>query len=119
MGLVNFLEGTVESGGRVRVGSALAVPVELPEWAGPGTRVWLAVRPEDLSLSPVVPGGPQTGDFTGTVRERTYLGNLIDYWVDVGGFTLRVQTHHAALFASGTPVAVRLDSERTAVIRRD
>ncbi len=44
MGLVNFLEGTVESGGRGRVGSGLAVPVEAPAWATAGDRVWLAVR---------------------------------------------------------------------------
>ncbi len=116
MGLVNFLEGTVEAGGRVRVGSALAVPA--PPWASPGDRVWLAVRPEDLYLS--APGGPPAGaagHFSGTVRERTYLGNLIDYWIDCAGLPLRVQTHHAVLLEPGARVLVRLDPERCAVIR--
>jgi iron(III) transport system ATP-binding protein len=119
MGLVNFLEGTVERDGRVRVGSVMAVSVPAPPWASPGDQVWLAVRPEDLSLSAAATGPEQAGDVAGTVRERTYLGNLIDYWVDVGGFALRVQAHHAALFAPGTAVAVRLDLERCEVIRRD
>lgn len=118
MGLVNFLEGIVERDGRVRMGSVPAVPVAAPSWAKPGDAVWVAVRPEDLSLSPAPPGTPRDA-VTGTVRERTYLGNLIDYWVNVGGVSLRVQTHHAALFAPGTAVRVGLDLERCEVIRRD
>ncbi len=119
MGLVNFLEGTVEDGGRVRVAPTLVVPVTPPAWATPGTRVWLAVRPEDFYLSQATSSGPQAGEVVGTVRERTYLGNLIDYWIDANGLALRVQTPHAALFAPRTAVSVRLDPERCAVIRRD
>jgi hypothetical protein len=52
------------------------------------------------------------------VRERTYLGNLIDYWVECGGVALRVQTHHALLVEPGVPVMLRLDAERCAVIPR-
>jgi iron(III) transport system ATP-binding protein len=119
MGLVNFLEGTVEDGGRVRVVLNFIVPVAPPAWATPGTRVWLAVRPEDLYLSVATSSGPQASTVAGTVRERTYLGNLIDYWITVDGLALRVQTHHAATFAPGATVSVRLDPERCAVIRRD
>jgi len=116
MGLVNFLEGVVEAGG-VRVSPALAVPVERPEWVKPGDRVWLAIRPEDVRLAPADAAEP--GAVGGTVRERTYLGNLIDYWIDVGAVALRVQTHHALLLEPGTPVRVQMDAERSVVIRRD
>ena len=119
MGLVNILEGTVENGGRVRVWSELSVPMEVPEWAKPGDAVWLAVRPEDLYLSAAIPSSGEAGLLAGTVRERTYLGNLIDYWVECAGLALRVQTHHAVLFEVGQAVAIRLDSERCAVIRQD
>lgn len=119
MGLVNFLDGTVEDSGHVRVTPTLVVPVAAPEWATPGTRVWLAVRPEDFYLSPVTSGRPQDGNVAGTVRELTYLGNIIDYWVSADGLALRVQTHHAAVFTPGTAVSVRLDPERCAVIRKD
>ncbi len=119
MGLVNFLEGSVEGTGpeaRVRLRSGVAVPVDLPSGAKAGDRVWLAVRPEDLYLSPGSARGPEGGLFTGVVRERTYLGNLIDYQVDAAGLTLRVQAHHAALFEVGSPVSVRLDPDRCTVI---
>jgi len=121
MGLVNFLDGTVEAGGAIRVGGRLAVAAGVPEWAKPGDRVWLAVRPEDLYLAPAGAGEPGAppDHVPGRVRERTYLGNLVDYWVDADGVALRVQSHHATLLEPGTPVTVRVDAERCAVIRRD
>ncbi len=118
MGLVNFLEGAVQERG-VRLPAGVTLPLELPGWAKVGDRVWLAVRPEDLYLAPVEAPAAAGALLTGSVRERTYLGNLIDYQVEAAGLTLRVQAHHAALFEPGAPVAVRVDTERCAVIRQD
>ncbi len=127
MGLVNFLDAVIESsgpregGGRVRIGSDLTLPVDVPPEARSGDRIWLAIRPEDLHLgrpdAPTADSGAPLG--TGTVRERTYLGNLIDYHVDAAGATLRVQAHHATGFDVGGLVSVRADVERCAVIRQD
>jgi iron(III) transport system ATP-binding protein len=118
MGLVNFLEGVVQGAGQVDVRPGLTVAVEVPAWAKPGDAVWLAVRPEDVLLAAAPASAAEPGRLAGTVRERTYLGNLIDYWVECGGVALRVQTHHALLVEPGVPVMLRLDAERCAVIPR-
>jgi iron(III) transport system ATP-binding protein len=118
MGLVNFMDGAVQERG-VRLGAGVTLPLAVPDWAKPGDRVWLAVRPEDLYLIPLEAPAAAGGMLTGTVRERTYLGNLVDYQVDAAGLALRVQAHHASLFEPGAPVAVRLDTERCTVIRQD
>ncbi|HWU37953.1 MAG TPA: ABC transporter ATP-binding protein, partial [Candidatus Acidoferrum sp.] len=63
MGLVNFLEGRVEGpgpSGMVRIRPDLVLPVELPGWARAGQQVWLAIRPEDISLLPPVTPGAKT-----------------------------------------------------------
>jgi iron(III) transport system ATP-binding protein len=116
MGLVNFVDATVEQAA-VRLAAGLRLPMAAPAWARPGDRVWLAVRPEDVYLTPGDGAGP--GALTGFVRDRTYLGNLVDYQVEAAGLTLRVQAHHAALFEVGTPVTLRVDAERCALIPRD
>ena len=124
MGLVNFLEGKVEGSGprgTIRVRPDLALPVELPAWATVGQRVWLAIRPEDISL--LAPGSPGArADLTtlvGTVREQIYLGGLIDYLVEVADLSLRVMAHHAAAFEVGASVSIRVDTERCAVIPQE
>jgi iron(III) transport system ATP-binding protein len=116
MGLVNFVDATVEEGA-VRLAGGVRLPMTLPAWARRGDRVWLAVRPEDVYLT----AGDRVagGDLAGVVRERTYLGNLVDYQVEASGLTLRVQAHHAALFEVGAPVGLRVDAERCALIPRD
>ncbi len=123
MGLVNFLDGVVESpgpAGRVRVGSAAALALDVPPWAKAGDRVWLAIRPEDLYLGPTAgPPSPGPDLFTGSVCERTYLGNFIDYHVEAAGVLLRVQAHHAVVFEVGAAVSVRVDPDRCAVIRQE
>jgi iron(III) transport system ATP-binding protein len=124
MGLVNFLEGTVEGSGprgTVRILPDLILPVDLPAWAMAGRRVWLAIRPEDIYLSPpgALVAGKDSSNFSGTVREEIYLGGLIDYQVEVAGLPLRVTAHHAAAFEVGASVSVRVDTDCCAVIQQE
>lgn len=124
MGLVNFLEGAVEGAGprgTIRIRPDLSLPVDLPAWAAVGQRVWLAIRPEDIYLSPpgALVAGAESNAFPGTVREQIYLGGLIDYQVEVAGLPLRVMAHHAAAFELGAAVSVRVDTDRCAVIQHE
>jgi ABC-type Fe3+/spermidine/putrescine transport system ATPase subunit len=67
--------------------------------AGPvGATATVAIRPEAFSF---VTGPARAGDgenrLKGTVVEATFLGNIIDYMVDVGdGLTVRVQGERRA-----------------------
>jgi ABC-type Fe3+/spermidine/putrescine transport system ATPase subunit len=107
----------VEEAAIRRPGDLLRLSIALPAWARPGDRAWLAVRPEDVYLA--ARDGTAGGGLMGTVRERTYLGNLVDYQVEASSLTLRIQAHHAALFEVGAPVALRVDAERCTLIPRD
>jgi iron(III) transport system ATP-binding protein len=117
MGLVNFVDVTVEEAAVRLAADGPRLPIAVPAWARPGERAWLAVRPEDVYLA--ARDGTDRAGLTGTVRERTYLGNLVDYQVEAPGLALRVQAHHATLFEVGAPVALRVDAERCTLIPRD
>lgn len=87
IGLSNFLdvnltpEGQVRvNGGDARVAPAVPAPAEL---AAAG-RAALASRPSEIDF--VAEGGVR-----GVVRRRAYLGEIVDYRIDVGGQEVRVQ----------------------------
>jgi putative spermidine/putrescine transport system ATP-binding protein len=116
IGLTNLIPGRVRAraAGRVIVDTALG-----PVTAGgdpalrEGADALLSVRPEQLDL--LRPdAAPQNGAnvLRGTVRERTFLGSLADFRVDVGGgVVLRVQGRPSAVERAGDAVAVAFDAE--------
>ncbi|HJU63710.1 MAG TPA: TOBE domain-containing protein, partial [Candidatus Binatia bacterium] len=61
----------------------------------------LAVRPEDITLS-------SSGNIPCRVKVRNYLGNLIDYKVNVGDQVLRVQTPNIEIFEEGEKLALTI-----------
>ena len=89
MGLVNKLQGTLSvgvDGPMVRLGGqTLAVTLAAPAMDG---TVTVAIRPEAIRFGPGTAGD---NTLNGTVVEAVFLGNLIDYQIDVGGKLLRVQ----------------------------
>jgi ABC-type Fe3+/spermidine/putrescine transport system ATPase subunit len=54
----------------------------------------VAIRPEDISLS-------QIDQISCRVEARNYIGNLIDYKVEISGQALRVQTPNTNIFSEG------------------
>ena len=53
-----------------------------------------------------------------TVSERTFLGNISEYYVSLdSGPTLRVQTHPGQVFAVGDKVAIEIDASQCSVFR--
>ncbi|MDR7544728.1 MAG: ABC transporter ATP-binding protein [Armatimonadota bacterium] len=65
-----------------------------------GGDVVICLRPESLHFQ-----GSQSNRFQGVVRERVFLGNLLDYRVEgPGGIVVRVQADPSRVFAPGTPV---------------
>jgi ABC-type Fe3+/spermidine/putrescine transport system ATPase subunit len=114
VGLANTLSAVVEAFDRSHVAVAFASgarcavgrPATLSDAElAAGRTVFLAVRPENIRLSGAG-SVPATGDATavtvpGTVVTTIYSGNLIDYFVDTGGFAGRVRVQ------SMPPVAAR------------
>jgi putative spermidine/putrescine transport system ATP-binding protein len=115
IGLTNLLPGRVTS----RTGEMLSIdtpagPVRsrgLRELT-PGRPALLSVRPEHIDLDAAASGSPAAGGdglnrLRGVVVERTFLGAITDFRVDVGeGLTLRVQGRAAAGHRPGDRVAV-------------
>jgi len=116
IGVTNFLPGrvTARSGDRFVLETPAGVirargTADLRE----GMDAMLSVRPEHIELGGPDPGVSPDGinSVRGVVRERTFLGSLIDFRVDVGhGVLLRVQGRAAASQRAGDQVTVSFDS---------
>jgi putrescine transport system ATP-binding protein len=96
IGSVNMFEGRIvedepahvliesdEAGGRLYIDHGVSAP--------PDAKVWVAVRPEKIMLSRVVPNESGYNAFEGVVKEIGYLGDQSVYLVRLGsGKTVRV-----------------------------
>jgi ABC-type Fe3+/spermidine/putrescine transport system ATPase subunit len=78
--------------------------------APPHTRGSLSIRPEAISLRPA---GGAVGGVHGRVGATLYLGNLLQYQVELdGGRRLEVQQSGADQLGVGDQVVVEIDPER-------
>ncbi|HEV2439355.1 MAG TPA: ABC transporter ATP-binding protein [bacterium] len=115
IGLTNLLPGRVAS----RAGEALVVETPAGQVRGrgvadlgPGARAMLSVRPEHIDLDGAaaglpVPGADGMNRLRGVVVERTFLGAVTDFRIDVGdGLILRVQGRAASAHRAGDRVGV-------------
>lgn len=117
IGLSNFLPARVESAdagtAQIVVGTArLRVPA-LPNLA-PNQTVLLFIRPNEVTLA-----SENAADniLRGTVAKITYLGDRIDYRVQIdAGAEVRVQTDAARRCAPGDAVRLHLPMERCRLI---
>ncbi|MDR6952501.1 iron(III) transport system ATP-binding protein [Ancylobacter sp. 3268] len=121
MGIVNFLPGTVVAGsgasaGRLAVAiDGVEVPAPVHATYSPGQPVDLSVRPENIRLSP----GAAPGALGAVVTDMTYLGNLVEYWLQLeSGTALRAQTHPLERFAIGDRVGLSIDAADCSVFSR-
>ncbi|MGB0087740.1 MAG: ABC transporter ATP-binding protein [Rhodomicrobiaceae bacterium] len=114
MGLVNLLPGRIESAanGEARIESAggFSFTLALPKGMAQGAAVEVSIRPENITIAPDLSASPAAAH--GTIREQTFLGNINEYFVSLGGGEeLRVQTHPSQQFAIGQRVAVSVAAE--------
>ncbi len=116
MGLVNLIPATVADpkGQIVLAGETLRLPSALPAGAAAGAPVEVAVRPENIRLKEATE--PRNGGYRARVADRTFLGNISEYYVDIeNGPKLRIQTHPLQSFAVGDLVSVELDLDQCSV----
>jgi ABC-type Fe3+/spermidine/putrescine transport system ATPase subunit len=114
VGIANLLPGTVRTGPGwvgVETGAGVLRAAGGAGLAG-GEPALLMVRPESLRLGPAGEGGDAaTNALSGRVVERSFLGSLADYRVDVGAPTaLRVQAAPSVTIGAHEEVGVRFDA---------
>ena len=117
IGRVNLVESRVlgATGGRVAVnlwGAPLSVATD--DAYAPGQRLFLVLRPESLTLVPESAKASE-GEVVvpGVVRSRMYLGEKVEYAVEVAGTLLEALTYDPArrrLFDVGARVGVSCEA---------
>jgi iron(III) transport system ATP-binding protein len=114
LGRTNLLEGSVAdvaTGTVTTRWGVLRCPV--PAWASAGTAVTVGFRPESVVLSE----GPATTDgLGGKVATATFVGDAIEYQVDLGGRMVRAKGQPFVVLDEGRDVLVRVPSERCYVL---
>jgi ABC-type Fe3+/spermidine/putrescine transport system ATPase subunit len=121
MGTINLVSGRLAesngSGATVRLLDQPQLEIRLPVAQPPATAtVTLAIRPEDVVLE-----APGSG-VAATIEQATFLGNLNDYIVAVGGdgpaapLRLRVQAPARSSFGEGQAIGLRIDGDRCVLV---
>jgi iron(III) transport system ATP-binding protein len=116
MGHVNFLAGRMAGTGSVRFAGGQEIALAAAPALAPDTPVDVAVRPEDVILAAPEGAG---GGLTARVSERTFLGNLNEYFVTLAsGETVRAQTPPRLRLAVGDTVGLSFDPANVSVFPR-
>jgi iron(III) transport system ATP-binding protein len=108
IGRANFIEAIVVDGRpgnlTVKVYDQTVRLSNVTDTFPEGSRLTLIARPEMLQV------GPQ-GELSGIVRRASYLGNMFDYDIEVGGQLLTAadtDPRHTTIYAEGSPVRLSL-----------
>jgi len=128
IGLTNLVPGVITD----REGSRVLVDTDLGVLSGTGSdglrtgdQVLLSIRPESLRIASGTdtahPGdtldGAERNRLVGVVRERAYLGNLVDYRIEVGErVRLRVQTAPVPAYDVGDRVVLSFSDDQAWVV---
>jgi len=120
MGQVNFIPARIlavdHGSGRVALDSGLQLTLPRSPGLDAGALVEIAVRPENLRLSPPV---LTHNGLAARVTDIVYLGNSIEYVVTGSGDQrLRALAHPSEVFAIGDAVAVEFDPALCTMFRR-
>jgi iron(III) transport system ATP-binding protein len=109
MGNINVLPARAVAGG-LSLDDGLRLALDLPAGIAAGDAVDLVVRPENIVLN-----GSESA-LSGTVTDRTYLGNLCEYDIRLrSGRSLRAQTHPEVVYDQGSPVGIAFEMSRISV----
>ncbi len=114
IGVSGFVDGFARQGSVELLGKK-TLPVSIRSgFEGPVT---VSIRPENVRLEPA-----REGELTGTVNMVTFLGNFVDYEVQLdGGPVIEVKDTQSLgkRWKIGTPVSVIPDAERITVFDRE
>ncbi len=119
IGLTSFVEGQVtrfEDGGTyaiVETPDNLAIRARAAELAI-GQKLTLAIRPEHMEVCDegALPPSPPANLFQGKVLRGAYLGDIVDYRIQVGSWTLRAHTPTDRVLSPGQVVWLAFSPDR-------
>jgi ABC-type Fe3+/spermidine/putrescine transport system ATPase subunit len=123
VGLTSFIEGQVVQGDGpagyllVRTEDGIEIRVCVAP-RPPGQAVTLAIRPEHIQMQSQPPAAEaaQVNVLQGTVQRSAYLGDVVDYRVQVGEWLLRVHTGTDAVLAAGDSVYLTVPCDQITVV---
>jgi len=116
IGLSNFIPGRFEgTEGETAVVSVGTVRLMVPACVGlsPGKQVLLFIRPNEVDLSSTY---SEQNTLRGVVTKSTYLGDRMDYRIQVDQQELRIQTSDMRRHDLGETVYLRLPPDRCRII---
>ncbi len=121
LGQVNFFQGGVaeapESGmGKVDIGAG-SVACALPQGAGIGDRVIVAVRPENMKATRTRSNENGVNVIQGDVEQAVFLGDSIDCQLSVGGQMIRAKVEQSADLGLGETLYLAFRPEACTVFR--
>lgn len=80
-----------------------------------GKDAFASIRPEDITLM-AVDAVAQENMFKGKITNRAYLGNLLFFFIDVKGVTVRAQASHLLPYQEGDEINLLLDPKKCIVL---
>jgi iron(III) transport system ATP-binding protein len=110
IGAANLVDGIVSDGGISTTGGVIRAVVDLPA----GSPVTVVARGEQVE---VAAAHGQPNGWRGTIRARSFLGDAVEYIVDVGGLELRVRAASARPLEPGADVDVRFPDDPLVLAR--
>ncbi len=123
IGIANFIKGVVadvdkDSGKVVIVTEDNSILTTYSRNVRKGQKVDVMIRPEYISLAKVHTAGRdrQPNTLLGKVIKRAYLGNVVDYRIQVGDVIIRVQTSPEKVYEIGETVELRLNPNKMIII---
>ncbi|HUQ25208.1 MAG TPA: ABC transporter ATP-binding protein [Burkholderiales bacterium] len=120
VGSTNFLEARVlaREGDFCRVSSQIGgMKVLATEPLAPDEIVTISVRPEDIELSESKKEGENAWE--GTVYQKVFLGESVDFVVTVGEHRLQCKAHPSLRTRVDEPVFLRMDPEKCVALKRN
>jgi ABC-type Fe3+/spermidine/putrescine transport system ATPase subunit len=111
IGGANVLHGQVDPANPCRFIAEGQLPLAFDRPLPPNAAA-LTVRPEDIALRPTGAAGIE-----GTVRRSRFLGNALDYTIEIGGRrTVNVRTDGHSAYGEGDRVVLAIDTGKLTVL---
>lgn len=119
IGTSNVLRGTVQrlTGEIAEISTAIG-PVSSSSWRDliVGDDVLLLIRPEDIRVIDVAVAKPDENGWRGDVLAGAYLGEAVDYIVEVGGKEMKARVDASEHGRVGTAAFLSIDQRRVHVL---